>query len=666
MTSRVAQVLLDSPLPQLDHLFDYAIPALLIDQVVVGGRVRVPLRMGNRRVDAFVVDIVDSSSFPGTLQEVDSVITPVAVLPARLYSLARRVADRQAGSASDVLRLAIPPRYVRAEKAFLAEDARLARNLLLSEALEAAESAEAASEGRELETSLLAPFQDFAPGSCRSMAMPPGVTQINGTCSPMWAFAFALEALRTLRSGESTVCVVPSFRDIDDVLDALSAVGVERAVIRLDTGQTGSERYSGYLRTLDEQPVIVVGNRSAVYAPVHRPGLIFIWDDGDPVLQEPLAPYAHPRDVALLSAQTTGARVAFAGFVPSVEAQRLVDLKFASEWTAKRSAYPTVVPTDSLTNEQSRARIPSVAWAHAREQSQLGPVLVQVARPGYAPSVCCAGCRTRAVCELCSGPLATRSSGTLPACRWCGHIEGQWRCNECQGTKLRLTSSGSERTAEELGRAFPGTRIVISDGTHSVKRVSNEPCVVVATPGAEPLCVNGYRCVIVLDGESHRSRSGLRADENAVRVWVNALALAQRDATCFLVGAGLELGATVASWRLREFAHTQLGQRRALGLPPTKRVATLKGFAADVASALEHVATISNVKVMGPTSQGDESRAIVLFDYRDGDKMTSALRARIVVAATKGARRRTADSRPERVVRLRARLDDAELEDSQQ
>ena len=371
MPTRVAQVLLDSPLPQLDHLFDYAIPASLQESVVIGCRVRVPLRMGNRRVDAFVVSIVDESSFAGTLQEIDSVISPVSLLPHGLYSLARQVAERQAGSASDVLRLAIPPRYVRAEKSFYSDDAVENRREMRAAPALSQSALETLTSVSAVRDDLAAPFADFPHGTCRSVVVPPGSTQIDDKHVPTWALMFAVEAAHTLQRGESTICVVPAFRDIDDVLLGLAVLGLSESVVRLDTRQTGGERYSGYLRVLEDQPVVVVGNRSAVYAPVHNPGLFLFWDDGDPVLQEPLAPYAHPRDVALLESKNSGARLVFAGFTVSIEVQRLVELKFASAWSAARSAYPKVVPTDSLTNEQSRARIPSAAWAHASEQRLL-------------------------------------------------------------------------------------------------------------------------------------------------------------------------------------------------------------------------------------------------------------------------------------------------------
>ena len=657
MTARIAQVLLDSPLPQLDHLFDYAVPDHLVGAVTMGCRVRVPLRMGNRVVDAFVVRLVETSDFSGSLHEIESVVTSVAVLPPQLYDLARRVADRQAGSASDVLRLAIPPRYVRVEKAFGSEEARNARRdararltETLSNRAELIESAH--------------PFSNIEPGSCRSVIMPTGTSSLPSGDVPAWSISVAQAAADALRGGESSLIVVPSYRDSDDFIRALTSLGVGDALVRTDARQSGGERYAAYLRILEREPVIVVGNRSATYAPAHNIGLIVMWDDGDSLFSEPLAPYAHARDVALVASQLAGSRIVFAGNVASVEAQRLVSLGFASEWSASRKSYPQVVPTDSLVNEGSRARIPSVAWAHAREQSALGPVLLQVARAGYAPALCCKECRVRAVCSTCSGPLSMPSARSTPTCAWCGAMAAQWRCPDCASTAFRLISSGSERTAEELGRAFPNTRVIVADGAHRVQNVLDEPCLVIATPGAEPLAQNGYRCVVVLDGESYRSRAGLRVDEDAVRHWCNALALARHDATCFLVGAGPQLGRVIATWDLRGFAKRELQQRAALGLPPVRRAATVTGPFADVDSACNNVRSLGRTRVMGPTSAQGDARAIVLFDYRDGDAVTSALRASIVTTATKSGRRKSGDSRTERVVRLRVRVDDAELGDS--
>ncbi len=110
MSQHIARVVLDSPLPQLDRLFDYAIPAGLAPSVVPGVRVRVPVRAARRVMDGWVVELATESSFEGALAELDAVVSPVPVLSPEVWTLARRVADRAAGVAADVLRLAIPKR----------------------------------------------------------------------------------------------------------------------------------------------------------------------------------------------------------------------------------------------------------------------------------------------------------------------------------------------------------------------------------------------------------------------------------------------------------------------------------------------------------------------------------------------------------------------------
>jgi primosomal protein N' (replication factor Y) len=118
----VARVLLDSPLPQLDRLFDYAVPPELDADAQPGVRVKVPLRSAGRMIDGFVVERGWSEASERPLSELEAVVSPVPVLPTRLYELARKVADRAAGSASDVLRLAVTKRRVRAGKGWRLRD----------------------------------------------------------------------------------------------------------------------------------------------------------------------------------------------------------------------------------------------------------------------------------------------------------------------------------------------------------------------------------------------------------------------------------------------------------------------------------------------------------------------------------------------------------------
>lgn len=99
---------------------------------------------------------------------------------------------------------------------------------------------------------------------------------------------------------------------------------------------------------------------------------------------------------------------------------------------------------------------------------------------------------------------------STPTCGWCGHLAGDWRCANCGSDELRLVTIGAGRTAEELGRAFPGVQVVLADGERHVQEVDAESRLVVATRGAEPVAAGGYRAILLLDGERMLARESLR------------------------------------------------------------------------------------------------------------------------------------------------------------
>jgi primosomal protein N' (replication factor Y) (superfamily II helicase) len=109
-----ARVLVDVPLAHLDRPFDYSVPARMHDEAVPGARVKV--RFSGRDVDGYLLDRLDKTSHPGRISPLRKVVSPEPVLSPPVYATARAVADRYAGTVSDVLRLAIPPRHARVEQ----------------------------------------------------------------------------------------------------------------------------------------------------------------------------------------------------------------------------------------------------------------------------------------------------------------------------------------------------------------------------------------------------------------------------------------------------------------------------------------------------------------------------------------------------------------------
>lgn len=639
---RIARVLLDSPLPQLDRLFDYALPAELGD-VPIGVRVRVPLRTAGRVIDGYVVEIDTEDDADRPLSEVESVVSQFPVLPERTYRLARRAADRAAGSASDVLRLVIPKRQVRVEKAWTSD----------------APTPVPADDAVTSASSLIATYdhlEEVLEGAGRAAveAIP---VQHRG--EPGWTALLASTATRMLAAGRSSILIVPDHRDLDLLLAALGSLVPPEAVVRYDSRQTNPDRYRSFLRSLEDAPCIVVGNRSAVYAPV-RAGLVAVWDDGDPLLGEPLAPYINARDAALLRQEQEDSALLFVGHTRTTDVERLVAHGYLQDVRAARRVMPRVIlSTPQEMDAPTAQRMPSSAFLSARNAASEGPVLVQVSRPGFAPSLVCAECRAPARCAHCGGPLGAKHRGAVPVCAWCGRGARAWTCPTCASTKLRLASSGSERTADELGKAFPGVRVIVADSAHPVEHVADKPALVVATRGAEPLAEGGYRAVVLLDGPRMLQAPDLRIGEACLRWWSNAAALAAPGAPIHLVGVDGTIARALATWNQSGYARSELAERAPLHMPPAARVALVEGSAAAVGralAALQELALPSDA-VLGPVPiESDDYpprvRALVRFEYGAGVKVAATLRAAVVAEAVSTRRGKGKSTRSTLSVRL--------------
>jgi len=614
----IARVILETPLPQLDRLLDYRIPEGM-EGVAPGVRITAPLRSANRMAHGFVVELTSQQEHPGPLSDLDSVVSPAEVLRPEVWTLARAVADRAAGSAIDVLRLAIPKRQVRVEKSWLA-----ARAAGRSEPPPLAAPATAV-EGYDASA-----IDALLGGGRAALAVDPGVVRVGESWVGRWAVALAQLAARSVTSGASAILVVPDHRDAQQLVAALATVLPEERVVRFDSAQPAADRYRGLLRAMGSSPVVIVGNRSAVYAPASRLGLIAVWNDGDPLLAEPLTPYAHARDAALIRQEQQGAALVFAAHTRTTEVERLVELGWLTELAPVRPRRVHVVPTAHAAGSgaDDHARIPSIAWREAAAAAKTGPVLVQVARPGYAPGLRCVECGTAARCRRCAGPLRLERSSGPPSCLWCGVEERSFRCTECGSSRLARVGAGTTRTAEELGRAFPGVRVVVSDGERRVLEVDERPALVVATRGAEPVAAGGYRAVLLLDGERMIARETLRIAEDCMRWWADAAALAADDATVFLVGVGGRLATALATGNVAGFARAELADRRALGFPPAARVARLEGLPEAMDATL--AALPAEAGVVAQRTVDGRSRVLIRFDYAHGAAVARAVRGEII------------------------------------
>ncbi len=647
----VARVVVDVPLPHLDRTFDYVVPEPLSATARPGTRVRV--RFSGKLVDGWVVERVAASTHTGRLERLAKVVSPDPVLAPQIVGLARAVADRWAGTLADVLRAAVPPRHAATEAAV---DALPEPDLAPVARPRDAGPWTAYTGGTALVARVGDPSVAFAPDE----PGPRAVWTAGPGEDPPAAIAVLVQAAAA--AGRGVLVVAPDARDVrrlDEALSARLGPGHHR-VLTADLGPAA--RYRAYLEVRRGRASVVVGTRAAVFAPVHDLGLVVLWDDGDDSLADPHAPYWHAREVLVLRSVQTGAALLLGATARSVEAQSLVGSGWAREVVLPRTEHrrrrPRIVTagsdSDLARDAAARtARLPNAAWQAAQAALATGPVLVQVPRRGYVPVLACQSCRQPARCAHCHGPLGVSSGHAVPTCGWCGRLAGDWRCPRCGGDRLRAISVGERRTAEELGRAFPGSPVRVSGrdpgGSGVLDSVEPRPAIVVATPGAEPRVEGGYAAALLLDGRLMIDRTDLRAAEEAVRRWTAAASLVRPSSeggvVVLVADPALPAVQAVVRGDPAGFAARELSERELLRLPPAWRVAELTGRPDDVADLLGHARLPASATVLGPVpvppppravDPEPRVRALVPVPRRDGAELAGGLHA---AAAVRSARK---------------------------
>ncbi len=605
----VARVAVDLPLPHLDRPFDYAVPQSMSEAAQPGVRVRV--RFAGQEVEGYLLERSAASDHPGKLTPLRRVVSAEQVLSAQVMALARAVADRYAGSLYDVLRLAVPPRHARVEQAPRVE--QVARAEPRVEQVARAEQVAVADPAAD--------WRGYPAGGALIARLAAGDSpRAVWTALPGdgWTSALAGAIEATLASNRGALVVLPDKRDVERLDVVLTArLGPGRHV-RLEADLGPTARYRNFLAVLRGDVQVAIGTRAAAFAPVQALGLVAIWDDGDDLHQEPRAPYPHAREVLALRSELEGAALLAGSWSRTVECAAWLRSGWARPVAADRATLRSAWPTISVASTafgadddpSAAGRLPAAAWRAVRDGLARGPVLVQVPRAGYLPGLSCQACRKPARCTFCHGPLGfaagpgrAPTQTQTPQCRWCGRVATAWTCPHCEARRLRATSVGVVRTAEELGRAFPGAAVVVPRSGEETPSVP-EHALVVATPGLEPPTTGGYAAAVLLDGGRLLERPDLHASEDALRRWLTAAALV-RPAPAggkVVICADPQAPAVQALVRVDPAVHAEreLDERAELGFPPAVVMAELSGTAAAVSSMLELARLPDGTQTLGP------------------------------------------------------------------
>ena len=495
-----AEVLLDLPTTIADGSLTYRIPEALRGTVRVGVRTIVPL--GPRTVDGYVMQVHPCPEVGGRpIREILEVLDPEPAFSARLAALARWVAGETLSSVREAVRCLVPPEIARrrvprprSEVARLDDKdglpARLGRRQAqILGALEAARDGVPLADllrvgGREALRRLVAqgvvrldalppPPARPGPGELRaaSRGAPDGAG--DGLPTLVWGDAEARHswivdaAQATVQRGGQALIVVPEI--------ALTPMLVSR--FRTAFGDTAVAYHSSlpprrrgalWQRIRAGDVEVVVGARSALFAPLDRLGLIVVDEEQDPSLVADASPRYHGREVARERGRLEGARVVFGSPAPSVETYAGV---LSGEFLCLRlppsgpGARATVVDMRTAhPHGPTRILSPLLEEAVRRHLRAGGRVALFVNRTGYARVLLCHECGHAVRCRRCEVSMSyDKETGTIQ-CRVCGDAgPAPEVCPRCKGVGLRWVGPGTKRVEEVVRRLFPHLRVARVD-----------------------------------------------------------------------------------------------------------------------------------------------------------------------------------------------------------
>ena len=285
-------------------------------------------------------------------------------------------------------------------------------------------------------------------------------------------------AEKIIESGKNVLILVPEISLTPIMVNNVYSRFNEKVAI-LHSGLTNAERYDEYRKILNKEVNVVVGTRSAIFAPLDNIGLIIIDEEHSESYKQDNLPYYHAREVAIMRSKINNAKVLLGSATPSFESKtkamkgiynfvkidkRINKLKLPETLIVDMSKSMNLSRDSYLF---SKPLISAINEALARKEQ----IILLLNRRGYSPHVSCRKCGHIFKCPNCDIALTYHKNDKMLKCHHCGHVELMSEyCPECGSNYIAYTGFGSEKIVSEVNRLFPSARVLRLDSDVSEVR----------------------------------------------------------------------------------------------------------------------------------------------------------------------------------------------------
>ncbi|MGN1002288.1 MAG: primosomal protein N' [Oscillospiraceae bacterium] len=513
----------------VDKPYDYRVPPALADRVRPGCRVTVPFSRGNRKAEGIVLSVSDRCDYDSP-KSVLELLDDAPVLTESQLKLAFWMRERFFCTVYEAVKAMLPAGlWFNSQGKRRANDKLSEHIRLLVSGEEAAELAQKKRSRSPLQASVLELLSAVGEGSVADVRDLTGASRQSvkalvdsgaaeffhkevfrrpvfraGEPSPLPELTMeqftAFSGLRKLAEGEkaaaallfgvtgsgktavyvhliqsvmsrgkSVILMVPEIALTPQMLETFSSYFGENIAV-LHSSLSIPERYDEWKRIRQGSARLVIGTRSAVFAPCEELGLIIIDEEQEDTYKSESAPRYHARDVAKYRCAESGALLLLGSATPDVESRYAAETGRYSLFTLteryNRLALPEVSIVD-MKQELRRGNDSSIS-SFLREELQANiekgeQSILFINRRGAAKLIACADCGYTFKCPNCSVNLTYHSYNKRLLCHYCGHSQRvSPSCPQCGG-ELRYTGDGTEKIEEQLRELFPDTAILRAD-----------------------------------------------------------------------------------------------------------------------------------------------------------------------------------------------------------
>lgn len=517
--------------------FDYLVPAELSRKIKVSSRVKV--YFGNRKMVGYCVGLSKKTNIT-KLKSVLEVIDDFPLLDKEMLLLTKKLSDYYCCSWGQAIDTALPLAL---------------RNGIALQGILGSTAKEALKARTKLNNNVVL------------------IQELNKD----YRWSLYLGQIRlALENQKSSIVLLPALYSALKAKESLSKdLGIDVGILYRKQPKElieWSKIFSGNIR-------VVVGIRSAIFAPVKNLGLVIVDNEEDPVYKQDQVPHYHVRNIAFMRTRIENAKLILGCATPSLEAYLLAKKTLIKKSLACQPACEVkIIDLKDVSYEVRKKGLFSLKYLMDSITSNIesgGKTLLFLNRRGFATLATCISCGVCLKCPRCSINLVYHFKDNILNCHYCNFkMIPPNICPSCNCGYIRYSGTGTEKIESELHRIFPQARVKMPDDVTKIDPLSAD--IFIASKSTIKLVDFKFDLTAVLSIDNFLNRVDFRSGEKAFNLLFSLLAITKNRFIIATTFCKHHVFRALKNSAPNIFYDAELKERKSLNFPPYRHLCLVK------------------------------------------------------------------------------------------